>query len=255
MPDSDKSASLPEVFCDLLVRLRKARILSQAGLVERILALIKADFRFGELASIEWLQEIEDGSRTRRVSRKLVNLLARALQCNDAEHHDLLVTMFPTYVFGDYVALLRSRRKLSRTKLARRLDRLDSVGALAGEAVSDRWLQNIEEGRRVRVSRAIVDLLARALKCDSSETFKLLMTAGLNPLADSKGRVSPRSEFFLRMVYDLEKESREGQLQSMILGARVEKFANMTLREIFIVFERGGTLIEQNDADEDKPPA
>ena len=83
---------------------------------------------------------------------------------------------------GAAIARLRTLRGWSRAKLIARLyDQIDPTNP-AYDRISIAWLARLEGGRVVKLSRAMLDALCRALDCAPHERTRLLMFADRNPL-------------------------------------------------------------------------
>jgi transcriptional regulator with XRE-family HTH domain len=77
--------------------------------------------------------------------------------------------------------------------------RREEVAVLAGVGVS--WYTWLEQGRDIKVSDAVLDAVARALKLDETERAHLYVLAGLNP-PDPAGRPGAPVSEQLRAVLD-----------------------------------------------------
>src|SRR5688572_23047085 len=94
---------------------------------------------------------------------------------------------FPTKKFGEQVARIRTLRGWSRALFVKHMDALVEERFLVNESVSEGLVRTVEEGRKATISRALLELLAEALKCTPSERLNLLLAADRNPYADSDG--------------------------------------------------------------------
>ncbi|MEV0387631.1 helix-turn-helix transcriptional regulator [Nonomuraea sp. NPDC050643] len=77
--------------------------------------------------------------------------------------------------------------------------RREEVAVIAGVGVS--WYTWLEQGRDIKVSGAVLDAIARALKLDEAERTHLYVLAGLNP-PDPEGRPGAPVSEQLRAVLD-----------------------------------------------------
>lgn len=168
----------------------------------------------------------------------------------DAEKPDPAAS--PTKAFGQQIALLRNRQGLSRAELVKLLDdELEEFGFSLGQKVSEGWLRNIEDGNKVKITRPVIELLASALNCTSSERFYLMMLADRNPLADSDGNVGVVEEFLLRAISDVNQHPRARFLLSKMVGDNKEKVAKLTSRELFDILEKILMMVRENDRPKD----
>jgi transcriptional regulator with XRE-family HTH domain len=88
---------------------------------------------------------------------------------------------------GAAIARLRTLRGWSRAKLIARLyDQIDPTAPIY-DRISVAWLARLEQGRVVKLSRAMLDALCRTLECAPHERIQLLLLADRNALgcADS----------------------------------------------------------------------
>ena len=83
---------------------------------------------------------------------------------------------------GAAIARLRTLRGWSRAKLIARLyDQIDPTAPVY-DRISVAWLARLEQGRVVKLPRAMLDALCRALECTPHERVQLLLLADRNTL-------------------------------------------------------------------------
>ncbi|MEO7911165.1 MAG: helix-turn-helix transcriptional regulator [Roseiflexaceae bacterium] len=83
---------------------------------------------------------------------------------------------------GAAIARLRTLRGWSRAKLIARLyDQIDPTAPVY-DRISIAWLARLEQGRVVKLSRAMLDALCHALECSSHERIELLLLADRNTI-------------------------------------------------------------------------
>lgn len=86
---------------------------------------------------------------------------------------------------GAAIARLRTLRGWSRAKLIARLyDQIDPTDPVY-DRISVAWLARLEQGRIVKLPRAQLDALCRALECTAPERVGLLLLADRNVLGCS----------------------------------------------------------------------
>jgi transcriptional regulator with XRE-family HTH domain len=124
-------------------------------------------------------------------------------------------------LLGDRIAVVRTARGLSRAKLVSKvlglLDADDDRRALVSESV----LREIEEGNRVTVPRALLELLVQALDCSLSERLDILLAADRNVFATSNGHTPEPANVLLRSIALLYETDPLVKTQvEMLLGDR-----------------------------------
>lgn len=130
---------------------------------------------------------------------------------------------------GRKVARWRTREGLSRSKLARRLVRLhDQLPPGDPEEeidIGESQIRLIEEGKRVKVSRRVIELFCIALNLTSVERSQLLVIADRNPLADPSGHMDDLSDFLLQAVVDV-RDDPKGRLlfDQLLRDKRIDSF-------------------------------
>jgi DNA-binding Xre family transcriptional regulator len=108
---------------------------------------------------------------------------------------------------GEAIARLRTKRRWTRTQLLTRLLREMSPTDPYYESVSETWLARLENGRMVKVPRATVEALCRALRCSPRERAWVLLHADRNVLADAAGTPTPAAELLTFVVERLYAEA------------------------------------------------
>ena len=226
----------------------EARASAQAGLIERALTLIEAGYSFDESTIDEEFSEIKSG-RSRWVSHELVASLATRLQCTPGERVRLMSAVFPNYVFGQHIAALREQKHWSRADLIRELGRLAPRGMIGGEKISEGWLQQIDEGRKTRILKPVVERLADVLECDLLDRFKLLLEAGYGFMTSSPEDLAGEVEPLEFTAYLIKRHRRGGELLKQTYMNDLETYFKMTAREVLVVFEKCLALLKMNDRD------
>ena len=151
----------------------------------------------------------------------------------------------PEIAFGIQVARLRIQRGLSRAGLVKLLDsKLDETGTLFDDSISEGWVRKIEEGRKVKISRDVIELLAKALKCTPDERFALFLSADRNPLADTDGNLGTGQEFLLRAIGAANRDPRTRRLLDKLVGDNRDKVARMTEQELFMILRQILDIVE-----------
>lgn len=92
-----------------------------------------------------------------------------------------------TQRLGSEIARLRNQRAWSRSHLVLRLMRMVDENDPLADMISESWLKRLEDGRIVKVSRHMLELLCQALDCTDEERVWLLLCADRNPLASENG--------------------------------------------------------------------
>lgn len=246
MPGSDRPAFLIRAFLYLVIRLKELPVSARTGLIERALALIQAGFSFEESVVDAALPEVEDRG-SKRVSLDLVEALVKALQCTVAERIRIMVAVYPTYIFGQRIAQLRVARGWSRGDLVGALWNLIPRDLIEGEKVREGWLQEIEEGRKARISRSAVELLADALDCDLLERFKLTLAAGYGLMPSSLEELDEEVDGLEFTAYLAQRNPRVGEFLRQSYTNDPDTFFDMTAYEILTVYKQGLKLVEEND--------
>src|SRR4051794_317330 len=87
---------------------------------------------------------------------------------------------------GAEIARLRTLRGWSRAKLIAHLyDQIDPTAPVY-DRISIAWLARLEQGRVVKLSRAMLDALCQALACSSQERILLLLLADRNTIGSDR---------------------------------------------------------------------
>lgn len=145
----------------------------------------------------------------------------------------------PEIAFGILVARLRSQRGLSRAGLVKLLDdKLDETGLVFDDTVSEGWVRKIEEGRKVKLPRIVIELLADALGCSPEERFALLLSADRNPISDTDGSTGASQEFLLRAISAVNGNPRTRHLLDKLVGDNRDKVTKMTEQELFMILRQ-----------------
>jgi transcriptional regulator with XRE-family HTH domain len=139
---------------------------------------------------------------------------------------------------GEAIARLRTKRRWTRTQLLTRLLREMTPTDPYYESASETWLARLENGRMVKVPRATVEALCRALRCSPRERAWVLLHADRNVLADTAGAPTPAAELLTFVVERLYVET--GDSLNALLTAR-EATASSELE----LFEIAAAALEQ----------
>jgi transcriptional regulator with XRE-family HTH domain len=132
---------------------------------------------------------------------------------------------------GAAIARLRTLRGWSRAKLIARLyDQIDPTAPVY-DRISVAWLARLEQGRVVKLSRAMLDALCRTLECAPHERIQLLLLADRNALgcADSAPSITA-----LAIAYTAAQLYDEAHATiSQLIGSRsLDAIADLDLLEI-----------------------
>lgn len=119
---------------------------------------------------------------------------------------------------GEAIARIRTLRGWTRTQLLTRLFRELSPSDPYYESVSETWLARLENGRMVKVPRATVEALCRALRCTSRERDWVLLHADRNVLVESSAAPTPAAEALTFVMERLYAETRDSL--NAVLGAQ-----------------------------------
>lgn len=92
---------------------------------------------------------------------------------------------------GDFVANIRTKRRLSRSRLVKRMYKHIAEGFVIDETVSEGIIRTIEEGTRVTISKQFLELLALALECTPHEYADMLLFADKNILISTSSDITP----------------------------------------------------------------
>lgn len=252
MSGSDRYGSLKRAFRYLEDRLPEVRASAQAGLIERALTLIEAGYLFDETTIDEAFSEIRSNG-SRWIPHEQVASLATALECTLSERVRLMTAVFPNYLFGQHVATLREQKGWSRADLIRELGQLVPKGTIGGEKISEGWLQQIDEGRKVRILKPVVERLADVLECNLLERFKLLLEAGYGFMTSSPEDLLGEVEPLEFTAYLIKRHRRGGELLKRTYMNDLDTFLGLTAREVLILFEKCLTLLDKNDHDRPSP--
>src|SRR5215469_14917586 len=110
---------------------------------------------------------------------------------------------------GEAIARLRTSRRWSRAQLVIRLYDELAPDDPYYESVSETWLARLENGRMVKVPRATVEALCRALRCNHRERAWVLLHADRNVLAEPTNSPSPAAQALTFVVERLYAETGE----------------------------------------------
>ena len=139
---------------------------------------------------------------------------------------------------GEAIARLRTLRGWTRTQLLTRLYRELSPDDPYYESVSETWLARLENGRMVKVPRATVEALCRALRCNHRERAWVLLHADRNVLAEPTSSPSPAAQALTFVVERLYAETGEA------LNATLRARETSALNELEL-FEIVSAALEQ----------
>jgi len=78
---------------------------------------------------------------------------------------------------GEEVGRLRNLRDLSRARFVRRLFEVFDSDDPIVDHISEEWLKRLENGHMVKLHRATVEGIAKALRCTPQERVRLLLHA------------------------------------------------------------------------------
>ena len=142
---------------------------------------------------------------------------------------------------GEEIARLRSARGWSRARLVVRLLReLESDEELC-EGLSEAWLARLENGRMVKLPRATLEALCRALACTERERARVLLMADRNVLCDAAASPDPVAEVLTYAMNQLHEEA--GALLQTLIGQR--RTAELSDAEVLELVQRAVQLVAQ----------
>jgi transcriptional regulator with XRE-family HTH domain len=132
---------------------------------------------------------------------------------------------------GAAIARLRTLRGWSRAKLIARLyDQIDPTAPVY-DRISIAWLARLEQGRVVKLSRAMLDALCCALECTPYESIQLLLLADRNVLGCADHAPTPAMlaiTYLTAQLYD-----QEHATISELIGSRsLDAIGDLGLLEI-----------------------
>lgn len=119
---------------------------------------------------------------------------------------------------GEAIAQLRTARRWSRAQLVIRLCSELAANDPCFESISETWLARLENGRMVKVPRATVEALCRALRCTPLERARILLHADRNVLASAERAPSPAAEVLTFAMDQLYHEASD--MLDMLVGQR-----------------------------------
>lgn len=138
---------------------------------------------------------------------------------------------------GEVVSKIRTRHKLSRPELARQMYDCLPPGLPANsplrKSCSDKQLQAIEEGTKVKITRDLLELLCQGLRCTEAERIEIFLAADRNVFADSNGNVSDTDEALLEIALSMRDHPviRE-QLMTMIADKQAPRMSKSDRNKI-----------------------
>lgn len=111
--------------------------------------------------------------------------------------------------FGYEVRRLRASQGLTRAMLVERLvDALDER-AEKYPYICEAWLEAIEQNRKLKIRRDVIEALCEALSCSLSEKAALLCLADKNVLVISEETADQFGELFHEILPWLHREAKE----------------------------------------------
>jgi len=132
---------------------------------------------------------------------------------------------------GAAIARLRTLRGWSRAKLIARLyDQIDPTAPVY-DRISVAWLARLEQGRVVKLPRAMLDALCRALECTPHERIQLLLLADRNALGSADSAPTPAALAIAYTAAQLYDEAHA--TMSELIGSRsLDAIGDLDLLEI-----------------------
>jgi transcriptional regulator with XRE-family HTH domain len=109
---------------------------------------------------------------------------------------------------GKLIARLRTARGWSRARLITRLCHELDPDDPQHEALGEAWLARLETGRTVKLQRATVEALCRALRCTPRERALLLLAADRSVLTERADTPTPEAELLNFVMDRLYAEAR-----------------------------------------------
>lgn len=140
------------------------------------------------------------------------------------------MTTNPSRALGDLIAQLRTKYQLSRTRLAMRIARQLADDSDLHNQVSDIWIKRLEGGLRVKVTRPMIEAIAKALTCTPRERGRLLLLADKNILGADAAH-DPDAEALALTVAMLYDEARP-IIASLLDQRRAADLTDAELRAI-----------------------
>lgn len=132
---------------------------------------------------------------------------------------------------GAAIARLRTIRGWSRAKLIARLyDQIDPTNPMY-DRISVAWLARLEQGRVVKLSRAMLDAFCHALDCTPHERIQLLLIADRNPLGEVDCMSNPPA---LAIIYAANRLYSEAHMTiaELIESRSLDAMCDLDLLEI-----------------------
>jgi hypothetical protein len=151
---------------------------------------------------------------------------------------------FEDRALGDWVSLFRTQQGLSRPKLVVEMIRIidSEMPNYEGPHISESLIRTIEEKTRAHISRHLIELLCRALKCNPTQRYILFTAADLNPLVEPDGTRDAVADVILLLIGEIKQHPRGGALLKQLIGNK--KVTKLTQQELFDVLEKVLILIK-----------
>lgn len=110
------------------------------------------------------------------------------------------VSLKPNKRVGEKIAILRVKVGFSRSKLVEQVHTLLPLEDPLRTIITESVIREIEEGNRVNLPRAMLEILCMALKCSESQRFEIMLLADRNAFANSVGETATATETLMRAI-------------------------------------------------------
>jgi hypothetical protein len=121
-------------------------------------------------------------------------------------------------VVGEHLARIRAQRELSRAGLVERIHRNPRY-ELCRENVTEQSIKRLEEGRTVRVSRMLLEIICDELNCTTNQRVDVMIIADRSPVNAPDGMATKAGQRISHIAYHVHKE-----VMDMVEGARIQGF-------------------------------
>lgn len=134
--------------------------------------------------------------------------------------------------FGEEIALLRSRKRWSRARLLREIDKELTLVGYDGKLLSEAWLNRLENGEVVILHRQVFNALCTALKCNGEEIAKLHLLGDRNVVVVIPGTVTRLAERFNYLMVDV-YNSVCSFVENQASNQQIDELTQVEIDELF----------------------